>query len=63
LGSAEVSTQEDSKFVELVLQGIEKSSNLHFKRYNLAIYVVETFSTHYFNSPKQDPMVESQKIK
>jgi hypothetical protein len=32
---------------------------------NLATYVVnyfETFFTHYFNSTKQDAMVESQKI-
>jgi hypothetical protein len=36
---------------------------LHFKCYNLAMYVVnffEIFSTHYFSSLSQDPMVGSQ---
>jgi hypothetical protein len=45
---------------------VKKGSFFHFKSYNLAIYVVkffETFSTYYFNSPKQDPTVEFQKIK
>jgi hypothetical protein len=62
LSSAKVLSQEDSKFVGFVLQG-EKKHFFHFKRYNLAIYVVkffETFSTYYFNGPKQDPTFESQ---
>jgi hypothetical protein len=65
LCSEKVSSQEDSKFAQLVLQG-EKNTFLCFKCYNFAIYVVkyfEIFSTCYFNCPKQDPMVESQKIK
>jgi hypothetical protein len=57
-------SQEDSKFANPVLHGANKSFFLHFKRYNLAIYVVnffESFSTCYFNNKKQDPTVESQK--
>jgi hypothetical protein len=45
---------------------VKNNTILHLKRYNLAIYVVkifETFSTYYFNGPKQDPTVESQKLK
>jgi hypothetical protein len=64
LCSAKVLSQEDSKFADPVFRGCKKSPFLHFKRYNLAIYVVNFFeknSTHYFNSPKQDPTVESQK--
>jgi hypothetical protein len=43
---------------------VKKSSFLHFKRYNLAIYMVnflKTFFTPYFNTPKQDPTIGSQK--
>jgi hypothetical protein len=59
-------SQEDSKVVDPILHGIKKILFLHFKRYNLAIHVVnffETFSTYNFNSPKQDPTVESKKDK
>jgi hypothetical protein len=66
LYSAKVLSQEHSKYYDLGLDGIKKNSILHCKRYNLAIYVInffETFFTHYFNSPKQDPTIESQKIK
>jgi hypothetical protein len=66
LRSAKDLSQEDSKFARLVLQGQKKGTFLHFKRYNLAIYVVkffEAFSSYYFNNPKQDPMVEFQKKK
>ena len=44
------------------MQGAKKSYFLHFKHYNLVIYVVyflENFSTHYFNSLGQNPIVES----
>jgi hypothetical protein len=63
--STKVLNQEDSKFVEPFLQVVKKISFLHFKRYNLAIYEANFFetSTHYFNSPKQDPIVKSQKNK
>jgi hypothetical protein len=56
--------QKDPKFVDLVLQGEKKSSFFLFKRYNLAIYVVNffgTFSTRYFRSLEQDPTVKIQK--
>jgi hypothetical protein len=53
LSGAKVLSQEDSKFVGLVLQGEKRK---HFSSFH-------TFSTYYFNGPKQDPMVESQKIK
>jgi hypothetical protein len=55
--------QGNSKSVDIDIAGCKKSSFLHFKCYNLAIYVVnflEFFSTHYFNSLKQDPMVGTQ---
>jgi hypothetical protein len=60
LCNAKVLSQEDSKFVDCVLQGDK------FKHHNLAIYVVNflrKISTHYFNNPKQDPMIESPKNK
>jgi hypothetical protein len=44
---------------------VNKKNFLHFKHYNLAIYVVkffETFCTYYFNGPKQDPTIESKKL-
>jgi ABC-type long-subunit fatty acid transport system fused permease/ATPase subunit len=65
LCSAKVLSQEDSKFANPILQGVKKLF-LHFKRYNLAICVVnyfETFSIPYFNNPKQDCTIESQKTK
>jgi hypothetical protein len=51
-----------------VASGAKKKSFLHFQCYNLAIYVVDLFgkfSTHYFNSVRQDPMVgfQGKKIK
>jgi hypothetical protein len=64
LSSAKVLSQEDSKFAEPVLQG-EKKHFSSLQTLILAIYAVkffETFSTYYFNSSKQDPMIESQKI-
>jgi hypothetical protein len=45
---------------------VQKKLFLHFKCYNLAIYVIsfyEIFSSHYFNSPRQDPTVRSQEKK
>jgi hypothetical protein len=56
--------QGNSKFVDNDFARCKKGSFLHFKSYNLAIYVVKVFekiSTHYFNSLKQDPMVGTQK--
>jgi hypothetical protein len=64
LHSTKVLSQENSKLLKL-FGGCKKNSFLHFKRYNLAIYVVsscETFSTNYFNSPKQDPVWKTKKI-
>jgi hypothetical protein len=55
--------QGNSKFVDPDFAGCKKGSFLHFKCYNLTIYVAnffEFFSTHYFNSLKQDPMVGTQ---
>jgi hypothetical protein len=57
LCSAKVLSKEDSKFADLVLLSIVKSSFLHFKVYNLAINVTNSFkinSTHYFSSSKKD---------
>jgi hypothetical protein len=56
--------QGNLKSVNLDFAGCKKGSFLHFKCYNLAIYVVNFFEkipTHYFNSLKQDPMVGTQK--
>jgi hypothetical protein len=58
--------QGNSKFVDNDFTRCKKGSFLHFKSYNLAIYVVkvfEIFSTHYFNCSKQDAIVEFQKKK
>jgi hypothetical protein len=63
LCGTKVLIQENSKFADPIFTCCKKSSFLYFKRYNLAIYVVNffrTFSTHYFNNPKQDPTVESE---
>jgi hypothetical protein len=47
--------------------GVQKESSvLHFKQYNLAIYVVKFFekiSIYYFNTKKQDSSIESQQKK
>jgi hypothetical protein len=62
--SAKILSQKDLKFADPILHVVKKALFLHFKHYDLTIYVVnffETFSTPYFNSPKQYPMVESQK--
>ena len=51
--SAKVLSQEDSKIVDSILKGVKKSSFLHFKCYNLAIFVakfLKTFSTHHFEA-------------
>jgi hypothetical protein len=56
-------TKENQSLLILILQGAKKNSFLYLKCYNLVIYVVSFFeknSTHYFNSPRQDPMVGSQ---
>jgi hypothetical protein len=56
--------QGNSKSVDPDFAGCKKGSFLHLKCYNLVIYVVnffEIFSTHYFNSVGQDPMVGTQK--
>jgi hypothetical protein len=56
--------QGNSKSADHDFVGCKKGSFLHFKCYNLAIYVVNFFeknSTHYFNSLKQGPMVGTQK--
>jgi hypothetical protein len=53
LCSAKILSQEDSKIANPILKGVKKSSFLHFKRYNLTIYVakfLKTFSTHYFET-------------
>jgi hypothetical protein len=45
---------------------VKKNTFFHFKCFNLAIYMVknfETFSTYYLNGPKQDSIVEFQKVK
>jgi hypothetical protein len=56
LYSAKVLIEEDSKFTDLILEGAKKDFFLHFKCYNLEIYVANFFekgSTHYLNSLKQ----------
>jgi hypothetical protein len=66
LSSEKVLCQEDSKFIDFVLQGAKKSFLFHFKRCNLEINVVNFFlknSTHYFSYLRQDPIVGSHKIK
>jgi hypothetical protein len=40
LCSIEVLSQEDSKFFDLDLHNVKRSFSLHFKCYNLTIYVV-----------------------
>jgi hypothetical protein len=62
---AQILSQEDSKYVDPVFARYKKGIFLHFKRHNVAIYVVNFFeknSTYYFNSLKRDPIVVSQKI-
>jgi hypothetical protein len=64
LCSTKALSQEHSKFVDHVFHGVKETLFPHFNRYNLVMYVInffETLCTHYFYSPKQDPMVESQK--
>jgi hypothetical protein len=49
--SAKVLSKEDSKFVDVVLQGVKKAL-FHFKHNNLVIYVVNSFEfffTYCFN--------------
>jgi hypothetical protein len=52
-----------TKGIQSLLTLILQGAILYFKCYNLAIYLVnffESFSTHYFNSLKQDPTVGTQ---
>jgi hypothetical protein len=67
--SAKVLSQDNSKLVGLVglvLQGEKKTlfftSNAIFLQSMWSIFF-EILSTYYFNGPRQDLMVESQKIK
>jgi hypothetical protein len=53
-----VLSQEDSKFVDPILQNVRKSSFFHLKHYDLVTYVTNLFeknSTRYIISLKQDP--------
>jgi hypothetical protein len=62
LGSPKVLIQEDLKFFDLDFARCIKSSFLHFKIFNLAIYVVsffETSSIHYFDSLMTDLVIGS----
>jgi hypothetical protein len=64
LNNEKKSNQGNSKSADPDFVGCKKGSFLHFKCYNLAIYVVNFFeknSTHYFNSLWQDPTVGTQK--
>jgi hypothetical protein len=45
LYSTKVSSQENSKFVEPILEVVNEKFFLHFKCYNFAIYVVNFFET------------------
>jgi hypothetical protein len=55
--------QGNSKSANLDFAGCKNNSFVHFKCYNLAIYVINFFeknSTRYLNSPRQDPIVGPQ---
>jgi hypothetical protein len=55
--------QGNSKSADPDFAGCKNNSFIHFKCYNLAIYVIKFFeknSTRYLNSPRQDPIVGPQ---